>query len=238
MKKDRVVLKDYVLSVLSAGATGLAIFMVFIPLILWILGKSTGTEFPAFMYFMSGTLESVGAVIAITHIVLGALVIQYMRFYMFMGVARGRAFWRIMAVEAVTVAVSVLFLFIVGTVVSLISPNLAFKSVLSTCLMMAGTFVLTFGTGCISSSLSTTCRPPLSVGLIIAVLAFFIWLIGRISSLAQAVVEDSNEIKIIITSVLEGQEVLISLGIGIVMCLISFFVYKLKISQIKSTSIS
>ncbi|MGN1163179.1 MAG: hypothetical protein ACI4S4_00085 [Candidatus Ornithospirochaeta sp.] len=239
MKKDRVVLKDFILSVLSAGGVGILIMMVFIPLILTILSRSVGgEEFPSFLYYMSGTVESIGAIIAITHIVLGSLVLQYMRFYMFMGLTRDRAFWRVMAVEGITLVVSFLFLFVVGTIVSLVSVDVSFKSILPLYLNLTCAFVLMFGVGCISSSISTTCRPPLSVGLVIVVLSFFIWVLERLSFLAEKVVADSDGIRIIIQSVFEGQESLVSLGIGVVMCLCAYFIYKTKISQMKSTSLS
>ena len=238
MKKDRVVLKDYIFSVLSAGGVGIAVMLVFIPIILAIISRTTGEELPLFLFSMAGTVESVGCVIAITHIVLGALVLQYMRLYMFTGFTRSRAFFRVMAVEGITIAVSFVFLFALGSFISLISPDVDFSYAAVTCVKMSAAFVMLFGIGCISSALSTLCRPPLSVALVTVVLFAFLWAAERLSAMSKKVLSDVEGIHIIIESLFEGQEALISLGAGIVMCICAYFIYRLKISQIKSTSIS
>ena len=91
MKKDRVVIKDFVSSVLCAGGVAALIVMVFIPIVMFVLGKSISINLPVFSVY-AGAFESVSVAEAITHIVLGAMVIQYMRLYMFMGLTRERAF--------------------------------------------------------------------------------------------------------------------------------------------------
>ena len=77
--KDRVVIKDYFLSVLCSGAIAALIVMVFIPILLYTIGRQIGEGIPVFSVFFSGTLESIAVVEVITHIVLGALVLQYMQ---------------------------------------------------------------------------------------------------------------------------------------------------------------
>ena len=106
--KDRVVIKDYFLSVLCSGAIAALIVMVFIPILLYTIGRQIGEGIPVFSVFFSGTLESIAVVEVITHIVLGALVLQYMRLYMFMGLTRDRAFLRMMLVEGLTLILTFL----------------------------------------------------------------------------------------------------------------------------------
>ena len=96
--KDRVVIKDYFISVLCSGLVTALIVMVFVPILLYTLGRQLGEGIPVFSVFFSGTVESIAVVEVITHIVLGALVIQYMRLYMFMGLTRDRAFLKMMMV--------------------------------------------------------------------------------------------------------------------------------------------
>ena len=54
--KDRVVIKDYFLSVLCSGAIAALIVMVFIPILLYTIGRQIGEGIPVFSVFFSGTL--------------------------------------------------------------------------------------------------------------------------------------------------------------------------------------
>lgn len=239
MKKDRVVIKDYTLSVLSAGLIGALIVMVFIPIMMYTIGRQIGMEdLPIVSVFFSGTLESISVIEIITHIVLGALVLQYMRLYMFMGLTRDRAFLRLMMVEGITLIVTFLFLMIIGIISSLIAGSLVFSSLFKTCFYITLTCVLAFGIGCVSSALSTTCRPPLSVGVVIAFLFAMSWLFSKAASLAQETIQISNGIQIVLKSNETSSEAIIACIFGLVMSLIAYLVYKLPISQMKSTAIN
>ena len=213
MKRDRVVLKDYLLSILSATGAGLLLSYVVLPLLVMILGGYSGEELLTLHFFMQGAATSIGAFPVITHIVLGALVVQYMRFYMLMGLNRDRAFFSVMKVEAVALLETFVILFIIGAVSSIFYP-VSIGNVAFTALSFVASSVFAFGIGSISSALSTTARPPLSV------------------------VTVGNNISVTFSSLMEGQEIAVFLTLGLVMCALSYLVYKLPISQMKSTSIS
>lgn len=236
--KDRVVMKDYFLSVLCSGGVGILIFMVFLPILFLVLGKQLGEEFPTFFFFASGALESIGGIECITHIVLGALVLQYMRLYMFMGLTREKAYLKIMMVEGLTLIVTFLFLLIVGVIGTTISRSFDFSYVLNTSLTITVVSLAAFGVGCLSSSLSTTCRPPLSVGVIIAVLAAISWLYGKVTHIISETIKDADILRITLKAGETINDMAMTAIFGVLMVICAFFVYKLHFSNMKSTAIN
>lgn len=238
MKKDRVVIKDYFLSVLCSGGIGALITMVFIPVLMFTLGKQVGSDFMSLNIFFSGTLESIGIIEVITHIVLGALVLQYIRLYMFMGLNRDRSFLKMMEIEGLTLIVTFLFLIVIGVISGLTSGTLVFTHMLKTCLNIILSCVLAFGVGCVSSALSTTCRPPLSVGVVIAFLIFMSWVYSKVTNLVQDTIEVADGIQIVLRNGQSNNEAILACIFGLIMSAIAYAVYKLPISQMKSTSIN
>ena len=237
MKRDRVVLKDYLLSILSATGAGLFLSYVVLPLLVMILGGYSGEDLLTLHFFMQGAATSIGAFPVITHIVLGALVVQYMRFYMLMGLSRDRAFFSVMKVEAVALLETFVILFVIGAVSSIFYP-VSIGNVAFTALSFVASSVFAFGIGSISSALSTTARPPLSVVIIAAVIIAFLWIGERLVTFTESVVTVGNNISVTFSSLMEGQEIAVFLTLGLVMCALSYLEYKLPISQMKSTSIS
>lgn len=237
MKKDRVVIKDFVSSVLCAGGVAALIVMVFIPIVMFVLGKSISINLPVFSVY-AGAFESVSVAEAITHIVLGAMVIQYMRLYMFMGLTRERAFLRTMMVEGITLIASFIFLAFIGIISGLFTGTLSISSIFLSSLYITFSCALMFGVGCVSSALSTTCRPPLSVAVVIIFLSFMLWLYARATNMVRETLRLGDEIKIIFRPEIFDGEAVMALIFGVAMVAISFIIYKLPISQMKSTSIS
>ena len=236
--KDRVVIKDYFLTVLCSGAVAALIVMVFIPILLYTIGRQIGEGIPVFSVFFSGTLESIAVVEVITHIVLGALVLQYMRLYMFMGLTRDRAFLKMMLVEGMTLILTFLFLLVIGTVSGLIAGNLEFSSMALTCLYITLACTFMFGTGCVSSALSTTCRPPLSVAVVVIFLVFMSWLFEKASNLLSETFILDEGIQVIFNTTSFNTETMLAFVFGVIMTAVAYVIYKLPISQMKSTSIS
>lgn len=236
--KDRVVIKDYFISVLCSGLVTALIVMVFVPILLYTLGRQLGEGIPVFSVFFSGTVESIAVVEVITHIVLGALVIQYMRLYMFMGLTRDRAFLKMMMVEGLTLLLTFVFLLAAGVISGLISKTLVFSDLLLTCLYITFTCAFMFGVGCVSSALSTTCRPPLSVGVIIAFLIFMSWLFEKVTYLFSDSFALDAGIQLLFTPSRINGDAIIAFVFGFIFVAISYGVYKLPISQMKSTSIN
>ena len=236
--KDRVVIKDYFLTVLCSGAVAALIVMVFIPILLYTIGRQIGEGIPVFSVFFSGTLESIAVVEVITHIVLGALVLQYMRLYMFMGLTRDRAFLKMMLVEGMTLILTFLFLLVIGTVSGLIAGNLEFSSMALTCLYITPACTFMFGPGCVSSALSTTCRPPLSVAVVVIFLVFMSWLFEKASDLLSETFILDEGIQVIFNTTSFNTETMLAFVFGVIMTAVAYVIYKLPISQMKSTSIS
>ena len=235
--KDRVVIKDYFLSVLCSSGVGVLILMVFIPILLYTLGHQLGNEVTLFSISFSGTLESFVVIEAITHIVLGALVLQYMRLYMFMGLTRERAFLKMVMVEALTLLLTFIVFLIVGSISDLVSHDFALSILLSKCLSYTFACVLMFGIGCVSSAISTTCRPPLSVGVIALFLIFMSWLFEKVTYMIDKTsMEEMVSLSFHYSYI--NTDVIMAFVFGIVMTAMAFGVYKLPISQMKSTSIS
>ena len=236
--KDRVVIKDYFLSVLCSGAIAALIVMVFIPILLYTIGRQIGEGIPVFSVFFSGTLESIAVVEVITHIVLGALVLQYMRLYMFMGLTRDRAFLRMMLVEGMTLILTFLCLAVIGTISGLIAGTLEFSSMLLTCLYITLACTLMFGVGCVSSALSTTCRPPLSVAVVVLFLIFMSWLYEKASNMVSTSFVLDDGLHVIFSPTSYNTEAIMAFVFGVIMTAIAYVIYKLPISQMKSTSIN
>ena len=149
-----------------------------------------------------------------------------MRFYMLMGLNRDRAFFSVMKVEAVALLETFVILFVIGAVSSIFYP-VSIGNVAFTALSFVASSVFAFGIGSISSALSTTALPPLSVVIIAAVIIAFLWIGERLVTFS-----------VTFSSLMEGQEIAVFLTLGLVMCALSYLVYKLPISQMKSTSIS
>ena len=74
--------------------------------------------------------------------------------------------------------------------------------------------------------------------IIAAVIIAFLWIGERLVTFTESVVTVGNNISVTFSSLMEGQEIAVFLTLGLVMCALSYLVYKLPISQMKSTSIS
>lgn len=235
--KDRVVMKDFFISVAMTWLIALVIVVGFLPLLMNIIAANVHEEFPRYMEFLSGATEAVFTILMVIHIVLGALVLQYLRLYVFMGVTRERAFLRIMVIEGLSLLLTFILLALTGSVTGAITGSVGLLEALSKAFQMSLSLTFAFAIGCISSALATTCRPPVSVGVIVAVLFGILWLYGKITS----VVEDTTileNIDLTVNGISFGSAPYVSLAFGVVMAALSLLIYKLPLSQLKSTAVN
>lgn len=241
MKKYKLALRDYTLSIFNAGMIGFIIMMVIIPLCVHFIVRRFGADTSFSVYtnlsIMGHTLDIVSSILVITHIVLGALVLQYMRLYMFMGLNRDRAFGKMVIVEILSLVFSFIFLIICGTISRLVSGNFNFTILLRDTFLSITLCSFCFGIGCMSSALSTTCRPPLSIGVIAVSIIAISWLQDKLTSNYELVIEEMDNFVFSYSSA-PIEEALVTLAFSVLTMVIAYIVYKLPISQMKSTSLS
>ena len=155
-----------------------------------------------------------------------------------MGLTRDRAFLKMMMVEGLTLLLTFVFLLAAGVISGLISKTLVFSDLLLTCLYITFTCAFMFGVGCVSSALSTTCRPPLSVAVVVLFLIFMSWLYEKASNMVSTNFVLDDGLHVIFSPTSYNTEAIMAFVFGVIMTAIAYVIYKLPISQMKSTSIN
>lgn len=236
--KDRIILKSMFTPIIVSSLVALSISYIIIPLIFSLVTDSfTISAFPSFTAPVLLT-----SVLFVVYICIGALSIQDIRAYLLFGYTRRKAFLR----AILTSAVAILFGLIIVLVIVLInSEYLVFfkdSSLLYLVLWYLSYFLFSYAIGLLCSSLSTTCKPPLSVLVCAVVLSIFLSLQDWLSEMGDTtdyILGSNNVVFTFSSGEITGPfEIAMTALISLLMVAVAYIVYSLKISNIKSTSLN